>query len=194
MFAFGTQFYKNMVFDNPAWDYHTFDPDRDTQTADEKSAPVLNATDADLTRFRARGGKLILYHGWSDAAIAPRNAINYYDSVLAKMGAKEAGTFVRLFMVPGMQHCGGGAGPNDFGQLSVGRDPEHSVNAAVERWVEQGIAPEQVIATKHASDSDQKSAIVRTRPLCAYPLVARYKGSGSTDDAGNFTCGKPEAK
>jgi len=193
MFAFGTQFYKNMVFDNPAWDYHKFDPDRDTQTADEKSAPVLNATDPDLTKFRARGGKLILYHGWSDAAIAPGNAINYYDSVVAKMGAKEAGTFVRLFMVPAMQHCGGGAGPNDFGQFTVGGDPEHNVNAAVERWVEQGIAPEQIVATKHASDSDQKSAVVRTRPLCAYPLVARYKGSGSTDDAANFTCGKPEA-
>ena len=190
MFAFGTQYYKNMVFDDPAWDYHKFDPDRDTQTADEKSAPVLNATDPDLTRFRARGGKLILYHGWSDAAIAPRNAINYYDSVVAKMGAKQAGTFVRLFMVPAMQHCGGGAGPNDFGQFSAGGDPEHNVNAAVERWVEQGIAPEQIVATKHASDFDQKSAVVRTRPLCAYPLVAHYKGSGSTDDAANFTCGK----
>ena len=108
MFAFSTQFYKNMMYDNANWDYHSFKADRDTEAADKKQAHNLNATDPDLSRFRARGGKLILYHGWSDAAIAPQNTIDYYKSVTAKMGARQTAGFVRLFMVPGMQHCGGG--------------------------------------------------------------------------------------
>ncbi|HTQ54780.1 MAG TPA: tannase/feruloyl esterase family alpha/beta hydrolase [Bryobacteraceae bacterium] len=193
MYAFGTQYFKNMVFDNAQWDYRTFDADRDTKTSDDKQSRNLNATDPDLSRFRKRGGKLILYHGWSDAAIAPENTINYYDSVVARMGQSEADSFVRLFMVPGMQHCGGGSGANSFGQLSVAAgDADHDVDTALERWVEKGVAPERIIAAKRKSDMDQKSEIVRTRPLCAYPLTAHYKGSGSTDDAANFTCAKDQ--
>jgi hypothetical protein len=109
--------------------------------------------------------------------------------VIGKMGARKTREFVRLFMVPGMQHCGGGAGPNSFGQWSVAQgNPQHDVAAALERWVEQGIAPEQIIAAKHKSSADPASPVERTRPLCAYPMVARYKGSGSTDDAANFEC------
>jgi Tannase and feruloyl esterase len=194
MYAFGTQFFKNMVFDDPAWDFRTFHTDRDTQTADRKMAPVLNANDPDLSRFRRRGGKLILYHGWSDAAIAAQNTVDYYRSVEKKMGARQAASFVRLFMVPGMQHCGGGAGPDNFGQFTVGSaDPDHNIDAALERWVEHGTAPERIIAAKHKSEEDATSPILRTRPLCAYPLEAHYKGSGSTDDAANFTCAKPGA-
>jgi feruloyl esterase len=181
-FDFGTQFFANMVHGNPAWDFHTFNVDRDLKAADDKFAPILNATDPDLQRFQQRGGKLILYHGWSDAAIPPVNAINYYQSVVAKMGAGNTGPFLRLYMVPGMQHCGGGPGPNSFGQSGVAQgDPLHDVDAALERWVEQGVAPDYVIATGGN----------RTRPLCPYPEVARWKGSGSTDDAANFTCAKP---
>jgi Tannase and feruloyl esterase len=192
MFYFGTQYFKDMVFDNPAWDFHTFNVDRDTQTADERTARNLNATDPDLSRFRAHGGKLILYHGWSDAAIAAPNTINYYQSVVSKMGSGETAGFVRLFMVPGMQHCGGGSGPNSFGQFGPAMgDADHDVEAALERWVEQGTAPERIIATKHKNDQDPTSDVVRTRPLCMYPAEARYKGSGSTDDAANFSCGKP---
>ena len=123
MYAFGTQFFKNMVFDNASWDYHTFDAERDTKAGDDKQSHNLNATDPDLKRFHARGGKLILYHGWSDAAIAAQNTINYYDSVESKMGTKQTAEFVRLFMVPGMQHCGAGSGPNNFGTIlgRVGR-------------------------------------------------------------------------
>lgn len=173
-FAFGNGFFTNMVYEDKAWDYRTFDPDRDTKKADDKLARVLNATDPDLGKFRARGGKLILYHGWSDAAITPLNAIDYYKSI------KDPAGFVRLYMVPGMGHCGGGPGPNNFGQLSPGAsgDPLHDVNAAIERWVEAGVAPAEMMATR-----DQ-----RTRPLCPYPQVAVYKGTGSTDDAANFAC------
>src|ERR1019366_433863 len=165
--------------------------DRDTKAGDDKQSRNFNATDANLDRFRARGGKLILYHGWSDAAIAPQNAIDYYGSVAAKMGKRQTATFVRLFMVPGMQHCGGGSGTNSFGQLTVSSgDPDRDMDAALERWVEKGAAPERIVAAKRKSDFDPASAIVRTRPLCAYPLVARYQGSGSTDDAANFVCAK----
>ncbi len=189
MYAFGTQFFKNMVYDNAAWDYHTFNPDRDTQAADDKQSGNLNATNPDLGAFRARGGKLILYHGWSDAAIAPQATIDYYQSVVARMGAGQAASFVRLFMAPGMQHCGGGSGTNSFGQLTLAAgDPDHDMDAALERWVEQGVAPERIVAAKRKNDYDPKSPIVRTRPLCAYPRVAHYKGAGSSDDAANFTC------
>ncbi len=192
MYAFGTQFYKNMVLDNASWDYHTFQTDRDTKASDDKESRNMNATDPDLSKFKARGGKLILYHGWSDAAIAPQNTINYYDSVAGKMGSQTAG-FVRLFMVPGMQHCGGGSGPNQFGQMAVASGPEdQGMDAALERWVETGVAPERIIATKRKSDYDAKSPVVRTRPLCAYPLAAKYKGTGSTDEAENFVCAKHE--
>jgi feruloyl esterase len=191
MFAFSSQFFRNMVYDNPAWDCRTFDADRDTKAADQKLAPVLNATSPDLSRFRARGGKLILYHGWSDPAIPPQNTIDYYDSVVAQMGSAQTGGFVRLFMVPGMQHCLGGAGTSSFGQFSVGAaDADHDIDAALERWVEKDIAPERIVAAKRKSDLNPKSEVLRTRPLCAYPAVARYKGSGSIDDAASFVCTK----
>ncbi len=192
LFAFGTNFFSGMVYENPAWDFHAFQVDRDVPQADKKLAATLNATDPDLRRFRERGGKLILYHGWSDAAIPPLNAIDYYRSVVSAMGENDTRGFVRLFMVPGMQHCGGGPGPDVFGQAGVPqRDPQHDVAAALERWVEQGVAPEEIIATKYKSGMNPSSGVVRTRPLCAYPLVARWKGSGSTDDAANFVCEKP---
>ena len=189
MYAFGTQFFRNMLYNDPAWDFHSFSADRDTKNADDKLAGALNATSPDLSRFLARGGKLILYHGWSDAAIAPQNTIDYYNSVTAKMGPDKVHSFVRLFMAPGVQHCFSGSGPNMFGQFSPGGgDPDHDVDAALEQWVEEGVAPETIIATKHAGDLNPASKVVRTRPLCAYPLTAHYKGTGSVDDAANFTC------
>ena len=188
-YAFGSQFFINMVYSDPAWDLKKFSVDRDVKVADDGVARYLNATDPDLKPFKQRGGKLILYHGWSDAAIPPTNAINYYQSVVAKMGAKNSDAFVRLFMVPGMQHCAGGPGPSSFGQ-NVGPtgDAMHDVYTALERWVEQGIAPEQIIATKYKTGTNPASGVERTRPLCAYPKVASWKGTGSTDDAANFVC------
>jgi hypothetical protein len=192
MFAFGTQFFMNMVFDNPDWQFRSFNVDRDTKTADEKTAGVLNSTDPDLSAFRKRGGKLILYHGWSDAAIPAQNTIDYYRSVEAKMGAGEAAGFVRLYMAPGMQHCGGGSGAVNFGQFGTpSGDRTHNIDAALEAWVEQGEAPGPIIAAKLKNGTDPASGVVRTRPLCPYPQVARWKGSGSTDDAANFVCAAP---
>src|SRR5262249_55295684 len=117
--------------------------------------------------------------------LPPLNTINYFQGVVSKMGRRDAGSFVRLFMVPGMQHCGGGPGPSSFGQIvtAAQSDAQHDLTLALERWVEQGVAPDQIIATKR-----QGAAVVRTRPLCPYPQVAHYKGSGSTDDAANFVC------
>ncbi|HZL56603.1 MAG TPA: tannase/feruloyl esterase family alpha/beta hydrolase [Bryobacteraceae bacterium] len=188
MYSYGTQFFENMIYNDPAWQFRSFDADRDTKAADEKGARLLNATDPDLSAFEKRGGKLILYHGWSDAAISPVNAINYYQSVQKTMGTDETGKFVRLYMVPGMQHCGGGAGANLFGQAGVAKaDAEHDIDAALEAWVERGTAPDKIIASKN----DPKGAVVRTRPLCPYPQTAKWRGSGSTDDASNFTCAAP---
>lgn len=189
LFAFGTQFYKNMVYNDPSWDFRTFDWDRDTRAADKKMAPILNATNPDLTQFKKRGGKLILYHGWNDAAIPAQYIIDYYKSVASKMGQKETDEFVRLFMVPGMQHCAGGTGCDNFGQQGVARgNPESNISAALERWVEEAIAPDTIIAAKYKAGDSSGSGIVRTHPLCSYPKVAQYKGSGSTDEADNFVC------
>jgi feruloyl esterase len=192
LFAFGTNFFKFIVYGDAGWDYKTFSMERDYKDAVKKVAAVLDSADPDLRRFKARGGKLILYHGWCDAAIPAQGAIDYYESVVKKMGAKSAGEFVRLLMVPGMQHCMGGAGPSQFGQGGVAQgDPRSNLAAALERWVEQGAAPEEVIATKYRKGMDPASGVERTRPLCAYPKTARYKGAGSTDDAANFECVAP---
>jgi hypothetical protein len=189
MFAFNTQFFKNMVFENPEWDFRSFDAVRDTKIADSKMAAALNATDPDLSAFRERGGKLILFHGWSDAAIPAVNTINYYRSVVAKAGAKDAETFVRLYMVPGMQHCEGGPGPDVFSHVGTARgDRAHDIDTALEDWVEQSIAPAQIVASKYRGSARPGADVVRTRPLCPYPLIAEYKGTGSTDEAANFTC------
>jgi len=172
-FGFGTQFFKNMVYEDAAWDFRQLDPAREAAAADKKLARALNSTDADLKEFERRGGKLILYHGWSDAAIPPFSTIDYYQSVVKKLGAKDTGSFVRLYMAPGMQHCGGGPGPNSF-----------DMGKPIEAWVEEGTAPGAIVATRPN----------RSRPLCPYPEVARWKGSGSTDDAANFTCVQPDAR
>jgi feruloyl esterase len=158
-------------YNDPNWDWKNFDLDRDTAVADKVENVNINATNPDLSKFKARGGKLIMYHGWTDPLIAPENAINYYTSVEKKMGGKQEDWY-RLFMVPGMNHCRGGEGPNQFNAI-----------AAMERWKEQGSAPAQMIAS-HITDGN----IDTTRPLCPYPQVAVYSGKGSTNDAANFSC------
>ncbi len=188
MYAFGNGYFKNMLFEDPNWDFHSFQPDRDVKIADDKTALILNATDPDLGKFRARGGKLILYHGWSDPGISPLSTIEYLKSVQAKMGASQTESFVRVYMAPGMQHCSGGPGPNNFGQGGVAEgDPQHNIGRALEHWVEDGVAPAQIVATKFKGDNPA-NGVERTRPLCPYPQVATYTGSGSTDEAANFVC------
>jgi feruloyl esterase len=117
------------------------------------------------------------------------NTVNYYRSVVNTIGSPETGSFVRLYMVPGMQHCGGGPGPNLFGQSGAAKpgDAEHDISTALADWVENGIAPGPVVAVKYAKDNPG-NPVEMTRPLCPYPQVARYKGSGDPKDAANFTC------
>jgi len=169
--------FRYVAHEDPAWDWHTFDLERDTALADEK-AGYIDVTDANLQSFKAHNGKLLIYHGWNDGgtggAISPLNSVNYYSSILAQMGPRQD-DWIRLFMVPGMDHCGGGPGPNQF-----------PVVRAMESWREQGKAPSQITAYHVTNDHVDMS-----RPLCPYPQVAVYKGSGSTNDAANFVCKAP---
>ena len=185
-------FFRNVVFEDAQWDPRLFDAAKAAKLAGLKSAPVLNATDPDLGNFFARGGKLILFHGWSDSLLPAESTIEYYRRVVGAMGETRARSGARLFIAPGMDHCGGGPGPNDFGQFDAGSgDPEFSLGAALQRWVEKAIAPEQIIATKRRDDGDPPGTVERrTRPLCAYPRVARYRGEGNPDEASSFACGK----
>jgi len=187
--AFANGFFGDMLSQDASWDFRKMNFDSDMKIADDRGAQIFNATDPNMKAFKDRGGKLLLYHGWSDAAIPPVNTIDYYQSVVSKMGRKQAGEFVELFMVPGMQHCGGGPGPNDFGAQSPARaDADQSMIKSMEQWVEKGTAPAKIIATKYKADGNRASGVARTRPLCPYPMVAKYSGSGSTDDAANFSC------
>jgi feruloyl esterase len=169
--------FRYIAHQDPNWDWRTFDAERDAALA-TRQAGFIEATSPDLSAFKARGGKLLIYHGWADGgsggAISPLNSIAYYSSVLAKMGPDQK-DWLRMFMVPGMAHCGGGPGPNQFNAL-----------AALERWREAGAAPDAILASRVAGNR-----VDMTRPLCPYPQVAVYKGSGSTNDAGNFACQAP---
>ena len=195
LFAFGGGFFSNMVYNKSDWDYKKADLDEAVAAADKKFANVLNATETNLKSFASRGGKLIIYHGWNDAAISALNSIKYLESVETKMGKADADSFLRLFMVPGMQHCGGGPGPDVFGQngMSPQNDAQHNIYLALEQWVEKGAAPSTVVAAKLTA-AGPAAAVKETRPLCAYPQVAKYKGTGDTNDAANFACGMPPAK
>jgi feruloyl esterase len=200
---FGTTFYSNMVFEDAKWDYKAFDMDRDLAKALAKVSGALDSNDPDLGPFRDRGGKLVQFHGWGDAAITGASSIEYYERVKRTLGAdrsKPVEDFYRLFMVPGMGHCGGGIGPNVFGNgLAVegADDPDHDVRAALERWVEKGVAPDHLIASgvrPAKSPAGPSGEGKLTRPLCPYPKTAIYKGNGSSDDAASFSCGVPKQR
>jgi feruloyl esterase len=190
LFSFGNGFYGGMVYDKADWNYKDADLGEAVKAADTKMAKILNATEADLAAFKARGGKLILYHGWDDPAISALNSIDYYHSVVSAMGRENTEAFARLYMAPGMQHCGGGPGPDSFGQegpTPMAQDADHSLQLSIERWVEKGTTPSAIIATKYAGHGASED-VQMTRPLCAYPQIAKYKGSSDPNDAGSFVC------
>ncbi len=176
-FILQDQFLKYLAFrlDNPNYDWSMFNFNIDPPKTDFMAA-ILNATSTDLSRFQKLGRKLLMYHGWSDETVSPVRTIEYYDDVQNRLGPKQTQNSIRLFMAPGMYHCGTGPGPDTFDYLS-----------ALEQWVEKGIAPEQMESTHFDLNGNPD----RTRPLCAYPKVAQYNGSGSIDDAANFSCAAP---
>lgn len=188
MAFFGLGFYTNLVYEDSAWDYKAFAVESGLRAAREKTAQALDAIDADLGPFKKRGGKLILYHGWNDPAIPALSTVRYYDKVIATMGQGSTDSFLRLYMIPGMQHCDNGPGADSFGQVGqlVFDGPEHSVDAALEEWVEKGKAPAAIISSKYAGEDHQHPKM--TRPLCAYPQSAKYKGKGDSNDAASFDC------
>lgn len=200
--------FANLVYRDPKWDFMSFDPDIGLTDAKKALGNIMDATDPNFTGFKAHGGKLISYHGWADSDITPFATVNYYNAVVAAQGRAAGKTpgigsrssnasaldktqiFYRLFMVPGMGHCSGGPGPNQFGQTGGDGDADHDVVAALEEWVEKGVAPQRIIATKFV-DNDRTKDVQMTRLLCAYPKAAKYKGAGDTNDASNFLCANP---
>lgn len=169
-----------MGFESPGWDWRSFDFDTDIALVDAKLYGVLNAIDPDLRDFKARGGKLIMYHGWNDPGVMPQRTVAYLDSLIdfagkatGSDGDKFTDEYLRLFMMPGMGHCRGGSGPDQADFIAAVRD-----------WVELGEAPASIVAHREQN-------LAMTRPLCPYPQVAHYRGAGDTSDARNFACTQP---
>ena len=167
--------YGYMVFKDPQWDWHTFQLGAALTAAQASQLHEIDATNPDLRAFFARGGKLLMTHGWADPQTPPLNGLDYYTSVRATVGARDADSSLRMFMVPGMGHCSGGVGTDTFDAVRP-----------LASWVERGVAPERFDASRLVA-----ARVVRTRPLCAYPKVARWNGAGDTDTAANFTCVAP---
>ena len=164
--------FRFVVYQNPHWDWGSFDLERDAAKAHEIDKNV-DELDPHLTAFAKHGGKLLMYHGWADQQVAPGSTVDFYESLADLSGGLAATSgWARLFMVPGMGHCSGGEGPDAFDKIG-----------ALEQWVEHGKAPEAIVASHSVSGH-----VDRTRPLCPYPQVAQYKGNGSIDDAANFAC------
>jgi feruloyl esterase len=166
------ELFKYVVFRDPNWDFLTLDVAKHVDMARAAAAGTIDATSPDLKPFIDRGGKLLIYHGWGDTNVPPRSSVNYYNRLVDTLGPGPVTNAVRLYMAAGMGHCGGGEGPNVFDALT-----------AVEEWREKGKAPAEIIASQMVDGK-----IVRTRPLCPYPQVPRYTGSGSLDQAASFVC------
>ena len=218
--TFTNDLFRNMVYEtDPTWDYHTFNFGSDVAFFDTKLAGLLNSNDPGLGPFQARGGKLIMWQGWNDTTLEPHNVVNYYNAITAvtasglnldelrqlrddgnnrsqrqrRRALKQTQEFARLFMLPGVDHCRNGIGPNDIGQTGtpdahVGPgfppiDSDYDLLAALDRWVDRGLAPDVMIAS-HITNG----VLDRTRPICAYPQIARYNGKGDKNAARNFSC------
>lgn len=245
--AFINNLWQNMIVEEPTWDFHTFDFAGGVDFFDNKLARIINSTDPDLSAFRARGGKLLMWHGWTDTTLEPRSSVNYYNTVVAVTGGDvslpnlhddgadgdvngdermaderaamdaddsrgaergrgrresdrerlyrkryrdlaETQEFFRLFMAPGVNHCGGGQGPNSSFAYTLANAPgpfdgDHDILAALDRWVERGVAPDRLIAS-HVTGA----TVDKTRPVCAYPKIARYRGTGDPNVPGSWAC------
>jgi pimeloyl-ACP methyl ester carboxylesterase len=172
-FPVATSFMRAIVFRDPTWDFRSFDYDKDVQRSYEAASFALDVPADGPKAFLARGGKLLLSHGWADGLISATGTVDFFEQLQRSVG-KGAARNARLFMIPGMGHCGGGEGPSMVDMLGT-----------LDRWVETGKAPERIIA------ANAPNATPRTRPLCPWPQEAKYTGSGSTDDAANFRCAAP---
>jgi hypothetical protein len=204
---FGNSNFADATYESANWDWHTSNLHNDLLLTEQKVGPYVDAYNPDLRSFRDRGGKLIQFHGWGDAAIAPRDSIDFYLKVQQFLAtypdprphsSDDIHDFYRLYMVPGMGHCGGGAGANSFGNdlltpPGVPQDPDHDIVLALDRWVTDGIAPGRIIATRPPGRPPSIATPgPMTRPLCAFPEVVHYKGSGPANDAASFACIAPQ--
>ena len=176
-FGISLDWFRYFLAQDPQFDWAAMTPagyERFWDQSVEQYGNVIGTDNPDLTAFRDHGGRVIVWHGWADQLITPEGTIDYYKRVEQHMGGpKKASEFARLFLAPGVGHCAGGVGPAPYGQLDT-----------LLSWVEEGKAPETLTAARR----DQAGTITRSRPLCRYPLVAKYNGTGSTDDEANFAC------
>ena len=193
--------FRNLVYNDPEWQIETLDFTRDIDAAINKRISagsirdVLGVTTPDFSQLKHSGAKVIMYHGWGDAIVPPRGSIEDYQLIEKSLGGVESSKdHYRLYMVPGLQHCFGGPGANAFGQVhtapagpSLQQDAKHDIALALEQWVEKGIAPDTLIATKYIEDKPEKG-VAFTRPLCPFPQVPVYQGRGDTTQASSFIC------
>lgn len=203
-YFFAGTFFADMVFGDPKWEIASFNFDADLATADSKLGTILNSENPNLRSFEKHGGKLIQYHGWADYAIPPRSSIKYFDSVATTFGGEgKIKNFYRLYMVPGLEHCSSGPGPTTFlGPYQIqpsldGKEnsivplgPGHNMITALENWVEHGVAPDRIVATKYLDDKPEKG-VDRTWLLCPYPMTAKWGGKGDWKESSTYTCEQP---
>jgi tannase/feruloyl esterase len=186
-------FYRFVVFENPKWEPSMLNFDRDPVEAKRKLSDSLDADKPALSRFAERGGKVIVYHGWGDDMVPSQVSTDYYASVGKQMGTTRVENFYRLFMVPGMGHCGGGPGANVLFRseqaAAVPLNPDRDMLTALEQWVEHGRAPSNFVASR----LNKEGAIERTRLICAYPKIAKYRGMGDVKSADNWSCSSEPA-
>jgi hypothetical protein len=189
MSMYGGNFFRNFVYQDKQWSFQGFDMDKGHADAARIVGGAMNADDMRFAAFKARGGKFMAYAGLVDSIVTPLSSVRSYQAVKAVHGENTA-QFYRLFLAPGVNHCGGGPGPNEFGQAGGTGDAEHDMVVALQRWVETGAAPTHIVATKFVGDDPDKGAAM-TRPLCSFPQIAKYKGSGERTSAANFSCANP---
>lgn len=189
MSMYGEDFFRNFVYHDRQWSFKGFDIDKGRADAARIVGKAMNADDMSFAAFKARGGKFMAYAGMVDSIVTPLSSVRSYQAVKAAQGDSTP-EFYRLFLAPGVNHCGGGPGPNQFGQSGGTGDAEHDMVVALQQWVEQGVAPARIVATKFVGDDPAKGAAM-TRPLCVFPQIAKYQGSGDRTSAANFSCTNP---